>query len=273
MTGPPLQHPLQLGDGALGDGQVDDRRGVDPALVVEAPLVVEPLVEGVDEHLGAHRVVHEADLEQRGERREVDDGLDVHAVHQGEAGVAVGELGDGPHGSHDLAIALALGVATREVLGRGARLGDDLEGGVGDVVGDLAPHDHLGAAVDLGQADQPLVLLRQVARERVPPLVEVEVAVEHRVAEVRERHVRAVGGVLHRDRPPGASGLCRGTVRRTRVGGLGTKVPSSNSHVTVEGGCERCGLLTSRLAPPPTGLLRESTASRPAIGAPQAGSG
>ena len=58
--------------------------------------------------------------------------------------------------AHDLAAGLALGVADLEVLLLGAGRGDLLEGGVGDVLADLALHGDLGAAADLDVVDDAL---------------------------------------------------------------------------------------------------------------------
>src|SRR5262245_4286906 len=69
-AGAPLHTPLQLLDGLLDDGQRDDRRGEDAALVVEGPLLVHPLVEGVDDDVGELGIVPEALLQQAGQCRE-----------------------------------------------------------------------------------------------------------------------------------------------------------------------------------------------------------
>src|ERR1700756_967298 len=52
-----LDRPLQLLDRLLDDRQRDDRRGEDPVLVVEAPDLVEPLVQRMDQDVDGERGV------------------------------------------------------------------------------------------------------------------------------------------------------------------------------------------------------------------------
>ena len=178
-AGAPLDHPLELLDRLLDDGEGDDRRGEDAVLVVERPRLVHPLVEGVDHRVDELRVVAHPLLEQAGERREHEGPVDAELVHQLDAGRGLAEGGDALHRlTDDLAIRLALRVADAEVLLLGPRSGHDLEGRVRDVLADLAPHHDLGPAPDLHVVDGPLVAVREVAGERILRLVQVVVGVE-----------------------------------------------------------------------------------------------
>jgi hypothetical protein len=121
-------------------------------------------------------------LDQAGEGREHQRALDSELVHQFQARAGLAEGRDGAHRlAEDLAAGLALGVAVAEVVLHRAGTGDHLEGGVGDVVTDLAPYGDLRAAVDLHVLDGVRVLLGEVAGERLLGLVQVVVAVEERI--------------------------------------------------------------------------------------------
>jgi hypothetical protein len=99
------------------------------------------------------------------------------------------EGGQAAHGlADDLAVGLPLRVPAAEVLLLGAGPGDDLEGGVGDVVADDAADDDLGAAPDLDVVDHALVLIGQELGERVGGLVEVVVGVEDLEVQRSGRH-------------------------------------------------------------------------------------
>ena len=192
---PSLDHPLELLDRLLDDGQRDHRHGEDPVLEVEGPVLVHPLVEGVDHDVGGFRVVAEALLEEAGERGPHQGPVDAQLVHELEARPGLAERRrrvDAP--AHDLAAALAVGVAGLEVLLLGAGRRDPLEGGVGDVLADRALHRDLRAAVDLDVADEPGVLRREVAGERVGRLVHVVVGVEDREVELAGWHGRPLLG-------------------------------------------------------------------------------
>ena len=98
-----------------------------------------------------------------------------------EAGLGGPEGVDGAHRrAGHLAQRLALGVPAGEVVGERSRWRHHLEGGVGDGLVDVVVDGDLGAAVDLHVLDEALVLLREVAGERVAGLVEVVVGVEDR---------------------------------------------------------------------------------------------
>ena len=168
----------------LDDRQGDHRRGEDAVLVVERPRLVDPLVQRVDDGVDQLGVVAHPLLDQAGERREHQRAVDALLVHQLDAGAGLAERRDRPHRlAEDLAAALALGVADAEVVLLRARPGHDVEGGVRDVVADLAADDDLGAAPDLDVVDGALVAVGQELGERVLGLVEVVVGVEDREVE------------------------------------------------------------------------------------------
>ena len=92
--------------------QGDDRRREDPVLVVEGPVLVHPLVEGVDHGVGGVGVVAQALLEQAGQRRPHERPVDAELVHQLEPGLGLAERGErADRLAHDLPAGLALGVA------------------------------------------------------------------------------------------------------------------------------------------------------------------
>ena len=68
--GSPLHRPLELLDRLLDDRERDDRRGEDPVLVVELPLLVHPLVQRVDRRVRQLGVVAHALFEEAGQRGE-----------------------------------------------------------------------------------------------------------------------------------------------------------------------------------------------------------
>src|SRR5689334_14663131 len=80
-TGAGLDRPLQLFNRLLDYRQGDDRGGEDPVLVVEAPDLVEPLVQRVDEDVDGDRVVAQPFLEQAGQRREHQGAVQPQLVH------------------------------------------------------------------------------------------------------------------------------------------------------------------------------------------------
>jgi hypothetical protein len=182
--GAPLDHPLQLLDGLLDDGQGDHGGGEDPALVVELPGLVHPLVQGVDGGVEEVRVVLHPLLDHAGERGEHQRAVEALLVHELEAR---GRLPERRRRldrlAEQLAAALPLRVADPVVLLLGARPRHHLEGRVRDVLGDPAAHRQLGATVlQLHVLDGAAVPVGQVPGERLRGLVEVVVGVEDRDA-------------------------------------------------------------------------------------------
>src|SRR5882757_7843439 len=180
-AGTALDHPVQLLDGVLDDGQGDDRSCEDAVLVVEPPHLVEPLVQGVHDDVDRDRVVAQPLLDQAGQSREHQRAVQAELVHQLQTGSGLKERRNRPHRfAEQLAAALAVGIAVLEVLLPRARFRDHREGGVGNVVADLAAQRNLGAAVDLHVLDDVLVLLGQVLGQRLFRLVEMVVRVKER---------------------------------------------------------------------------------------------
>ncbi len=174
-----LDRPLQLLDRLLDDRQGDDRGGENAVLIVEAPDLIEPLIQRMDQDVDGDRVVAQPLLEQAGQRREHQGAVQAQLVHLLQAWARLEKRRDRAHRlTEQLALALAVRVAELEVLLPGARAGDDLEGRVGNVVADLAADRDLGAPVDLHVLDVVLVLLGQVLGQRLRRLVEVIVRVE-----------------------------------------------------------------------------------------------
>ncbi len=183
-SGSSRHHPVQLLDRLLDDRQADHRNGEDAALVVEAPFLVEPLVQRVHDDVDQRRIVAHPLLDETGQRREHERTLDAQLVHQLQAGAWLAECGDGLHRlTEDLAAALAVRIAVLEVVLHRAGLGDHRERGVGDVLADLPADRDLGPTVELHVLDRVLVRLRQEAGQRVLGLVEMVVRVEQRIGQ------------------------------------------------------------------------------------------
>ena len=114
---------------------------------VEAPVLVEPQVEGV--HRGHRRldVVLERLLDAAGERRQHEHGLEallVQDLHPGIAVLVLGMVGQ-PVDLHQRRRVDALGDLAAEQQVQAARLDDRVERRVRDEVVDLAAHDGEGA--------------------------------------------------------------------------------------------------------------------------------
>ena len=80
--GATLDDPFEFLDRLVDDRQRDDRRGEDPVLEVERPLLVHPLVERVDDDVARDRIVGEAFLEQARQRRPHHRPVNALVVHQ-----------------------------------------------------------------------------------------------------------------------------------------------------------------------------------------------
>jgi hypothetical protein len=194
-AGTRVEDPPHLGSGQVGVGERDHRGGVDSAVApVEAPVLVEPLVEGAERgvqrgHVAPQGLLH-ADAERGEEQRTVHPLL----VEQPQAGsaVAVGgvvverlELAE-----HRLQVEAGL-VAPPEVVLEAAGLGDRVERGVRDELVDLPADEQPLLAAYLGPLHAPLGHRGvDVAGERVLRLVVVVVGVEGPEAEVL--HARSV---------------------------------------------------------------------------------
>ena len=179
------QDPLQLDDRPVGVGQRQVRRTEDAVLVGEAPVLLDPAVEGGERRRQRGQVVLQELLVEHAEGREQPDGLEPELVHAGQAGLGLPVLGaDRLPLAEELQRRLPVGVAPEVVVHRPG-LGDGVEGGVGDGAADRAAHHVVLPAVDLAPLDAPRRHRRvQVAGEGVEGLVVVVVTVERRVAEL-----------------------------------------------------------------------------------------
>ena len=96
--GAALVDVLELLERRVGaGGQADDRRRVDGVGVDVGPVLVHPLVEGVDDGDGEVGVVGDALLEHAGQRRPQQRAVDAHVLHQREARLGVEEGVDAGH--------------------------------------------------------------------------------------------------------------------------------------------------------------------------------
>ena len=170
-------------------GQIDDRSGEHPVVIVEGPVFGDPLVQGVDDRERQLRVVCTGVFDETAEGR-VDQRLDdTLAVEFGDPvlGVACG-CGCLDRLALHLAECLTLGVLACEELLVRARGGDPFEGRVRDEVGDLVVDDDPGLRAELGVLHRACVTVGQVLRQRVGRLVHVLIGVEDwRVTELVHR--------------------------------------------------------------------------------------
>ena len=130
--------------------------------------------------MGHRRVVLHPLFDQAGQRREHQRVVDAEFVHHLEARARLTERRYRLHRlAENFAVGLALGAVAEVVLLR-TRLGDDLEGRVGDVLADVPANHDLGAAAYLDVVDDPLAVIREVLSQRFLRLVHVVVGIEHR---------------------------------------------------------------------------------------------
>ena len=156
----PVEQPLEFGHAALRDRRVHDRCGEDPIPVVERPFVVEPLIERVDDGARQFGVVGESDLEQTGQRREHQRGIETEFVEQRQPGLGGAELLAGTYRlSGQFSQRLAFRVVAGEVFGERPGPRDDFEGGVRDVVTDDVVDGDLRAPIHLHVLKESVVLL------------------------------------------------------------------------------------------------------------------
>ena len=187
----PVEDDLQFGDGGHGVEHLDVRGGEDPPLVGVAPVVVEPAVERLEHGHRRLRVVAESVLETDAERGEQQRCHDPLLVHHLQADVTVPVLGPDrlqlTEGLDDVLLLRVAAVPVEE----GSRLGDGIEGRVGDVGAHLPADQQAPAPVDLDPADAPVPqALVLVAGEGILGFVVVVVEVED------------PGGVRRHRRPP-----------------------------------------------------------------------
>jgi hypothetical protein len=195
-AGAVIQAPFEFLERPVHDGQRDHRGGKDAVLVVERPRFVHPLVERMDDVVRHLRVVLHPLFDQAGQRGEHQRVVDAELVHDLQPRAGLAERRDRLHRlTHHLAVTLAA-TAVPEVLLLSARPRDHVEGGVGDVVADVAADDDLRAAADLHVIDDVLALVGQELGERLLRLVHVVVGVEHRVGKFARWHDRLLRVLL-----------------------------------------------------------------------------
>ena len=193
-----LEHAPDLGGGQVGVGQRDHGCRVQAAVAsVEAPVLVEPSVEGGEGGVQRWHVVLERLLHPDAERGEQQRAVHALLVEELQAGVAVAVarvVGDRLElAEHRLEVDPVL-VATAEVVLEAAGLGDGIEGRVRDELVDPAADEQAPLAVDLGPLHAPLGH-RGVdeAGEGVLGLVVVVVGVEGAEAELGHARIVPVG--------------------------------------------------------------------------------
>ena len=173
---------LQLAHGVVRVDERDVRGGEDAVPVVEAPVLVQPAVEGPEGGHERRRVVDQRLLHAHAERREEEGGLEALGVHDLQAGVAVAVGGvDRVQLAEQVGHSGGLGVAAPEVLVERPRLADRVERRVRDEPVDLAADQEALAPVDRRPLHGALGELGlDVAGEGVERLVVVVVGVERR---------------------------------------------------------------------------------------------
>ena len=179
-TGVALEHPFQLGHGVVEIRKRDVRNAEDALLVREAPVLMEPTVEGAERSLHRREIVDERLLHADTQRREEQCALDAEAVHGLEADLAVAVCGiAGKQIAEEILDAVALGIVAAEVLLEAARCRKHVEGRVRDEPIDLAAHQQHLLAVDISPLHAAtLELGLDVAGERVLGLVVMVVGIE-----------------------------------------------------------------------------------------------
>ena len=188
----PVECPGELLDGPGGIGERQVGRCVDPVLVGEAPVLLDPPVERPEGLGHGHGVVAQQRLVDHAERREHPARGDALLVHRRQPGVPVA-VG----GPDRLAVAQQgdrvdlVGVAP-EVRRQDPGLGHGVERGVGHGAADPAADHVVHAPTDLAPLDAagPVGGV-EVAGEGVERLVVVVVGIVHRMGQVRSGARRA----------------------------------------------------------------------------------
>ena len=190
---PLVQRPGHLVASGLGIDQAEIRRGEDPALVIETPVVEHPSVERVEDAAGRFGIAEQRLLHPDTQRGEHEATLDVLAIHELEArtGLSVG-------GTDRIELAeRSADVGGRrlpaEVCVEAAGPGHRIELRIGDEAVDLPAHHQPGAAPDLGPLHAPASeVIRDVPGEGVRGLVVVIVGIEQGEIEIgHETSVRS----------------------------------------------------------------------------------
>ena len=196
----PADGPLQLAQRPVDVRQAQIQGGEQALLVGEAPVVVEPAVEGPKSGGDGPYVVFQAGLHAHAQGGEHEAPAQPLGVHEGQALVAVSVgRADGVELAEGLAHVAGRGLGP-EVLVEDAGLGHRVEGGVGDEPVDAPGHDQPLLAPDVGPLHAALGHLGvDVAGEGVGGLVVVVVGVESEILEVGHKPILAC---LLGKRPP-----------------------------------------------------------------------
>ena len=185
---PSLEDRVELGARELRIEHRDERRRVDAVVVVEAPVVVEPQVEGAEELVGHAHVVGVEPVDAHAERREEHRAFDALLVHRAQARVAVAvlvgqrfELPELLHRVHVAPVAV-LGELLEPGV-EGAGLADRVERRVRDRRGHDVAEDEAPLLAFGHPAHEALHLVVAVTGEGVLGLVVVVVEVDEPVVE------------------------------------------------------------------------------------------
>ena len=174
---PLVDHPLQVLLGLVGVDEAGQRRGDDPVVAGEAPVVVDPAVEGPEGGVETGRVVLQALLDTEPQRRQQEDRGDTLGVHHRHPGRPVPVLGPDRLHLHQVLGVDAGGVLRPVVVGQHPRLGHRIERGVRHHAEEPVADQQPLPPVELHPADGRAVGLLEVAAEGVLRLVVVLVDV------------------------------------------------------------------------------------------------
>ena len=180
-----LDGPRQIG---FGRGRVEQREhgaGLDAAVAVVAPIVVEPRVVGAEDRVERVRVVEQHLFEPESEARQQPRELDALLVHLRDPCGVLSVLGPDRLHLHEVAHRGAFEVLRPEVAFQRSGRADRVVRRVRDDRHELAVHDQRAPPLDVGPAHEPAELAREMARERVLRLVVVLVGVVDRVVDVQ----------------------------------------------------------------------------------------
>ena len=206
-AGAALHHPLELRQRVVEIEEREQRHREDAALVVEAPVLVEPAVEGVDVGIGLHDVVLHEVLDADGEGRKEQRRLEPLLVHLREPRVAVHPLG--PVGLDHLRAVVALRREVAEHLAQRSGLRRVVEVVLEKGEGLVADQDAVPLLPGHDVDRQIPVLRLHVAREGIARLVVVVIRVEERGAGECGDGLGHVSSSLRRGAPRGRATAAR----------------------------------------------------------------
>ena len=173
----PLDAPVEFGNCLVHVGQRDDRGREDPSPIVERPFLVEPFVVGVHDGMGELDVIGHPLLQHAARGGEHDTGLDALGIEQLQAFLRAPEGVRTGNRVGQLPKRFTIRVDAAEIVRPRSGRCDDVVGGVGNRVGQLALDHELRLTVDLYPFDRALVLLRQVPGVGIGRFIQVVVGV------------------------------------------------------------------------------------------------